>query len=200
MSNQDDPTPLNAEEVLDETVPGVSAAPDADTETPEAQPTPEDAPTVEVPKVEAETSAETTKLAEYMDALQRSRAEFANYKKRVTRELEDSQQKGAMNAIAQLLPVIDDLERALNSIPEELAEHPWMRGTALLLPKLHKTLTDLGIEAIDPTGQPFDPSQHEAIGMDDNSDVESGHVTMTLQKGYTSGDKILRPALVRVAS
>lgn len=196
LSNQDDPTPLNAEEVLDETVPGD----DADTETPEAPPTPEDAPTVEVPKVEAESSAEATKLAEYMDALQRSRAEFANYKKRVTRELEDSQQKGAMNAIAQLLPVIDDLERALNSIPEELAEHPWMRGTALLLPKLYKTLTDLGIEAMDPTGQPFDPSKHEAIGMDDSSDVESGHVTMTLQKGYISGDKILRPALVRVAS
>lgn len=138
--------------------------------------------------------------AEYLAGWQRTRAEFANYKKRVERELKESQQKGALNALAHILPIIDDFERALENVPDDLKDHPWVSGTSLLLPKLHKLLSEYDVERIDPVGEMFDPTRHEAIGMDDSGEHESGRVTQTLQKGYISGDRVIRPALVRVAN
>lgn len=140
------------------------------------------------------------KLDEYVGLLQRSRAEFANYKKRTDRELTESRQKGALEALAQVLPIIDDFERAMGSIPAELQGNPWMNGVSLLLKKFEKLLTEHDITIIDAVGQPFDPTLHEAIGMEESDTIASGHVTITLQKGYISGDKVLRPALVKVAS
>lgn len=70
----------------------------------------------------------------------------------------------------------------------------------MILRKLNKVLEDYDVTVIDPTGEPFDPNRHEAIGIDDLSDVATGHVTATVQKGYVLGDRVLRPALVRVAN
>lgn len=131
---------------------------------------------------------------------QRARAEFANYKKRAEREKQEGLKRGALDALTKLLPIFDDFERAMENVPEEMAENPWVSGTSLILRKYEKILDEYDVVIIDPVGELFDPRMHEAIGMDDSGDVESGHVTMTLQKGYMSGDRVLRPALVRVAS
>lgn len=137
---------------------------------------------------------------EYLAGWQRTRAEFANYKKRVDREMSESRQKGAHEALTKILPLIDDFERAMENVPAELTGNPWINGVGLFIKKFEKLLHEFDIQALDPVGQPFDPSQHEAIGMEDSETVESGHITITLQKGYVSGDKVLRPALVKVAN
>lgn len=134
-----------------------------------------------------------------LDGWQRSRAEFNNYRRRTQQQLSDSKQQGAVDALSKILPVLDDFERAFDNIPADLADHPWVSGTSLILKNIQKVLDEFNIEVLDPVGEEFDPTMHEAIGMDDDSDFDSGTVTVTLQKGYKSGDKILRPALVRVA-
>lgn len=134
-----------------------------------------------------------------LDGWQRSRAEFNNYRRRTQQQLSDSKQQGAIDALTKILPVIDDFERAFTNIPDDLAEHPWVTGTSLILKNIQKVMDEFNIEVLDPVGEEFNPNMHEAIGMDDSSDYESGIVTTTLQKGYKAGDKVLRPALVRVA-
>jgi molecular chaperone GrpE len=135
-----------------------------------------------------------------LDGWQRSRAEFANYKRRTQQEIAESKQRGALDVLAKVLPVIDDFERALKSIPEELKGHAWTNGTALIFKNMQKVLDEYAVEVIDPVGTEFDPNLHEAIGTEESSDYPSGTVTTTLQKGYKSGDKVLRPALVKVAN
>jgi molecular chaperone GrpE len=109
-------------------------------------------------------------------------------------------ERAAFDTVAKMLPMIDDFGRALENIPDELKDNAWVSGTALILKKFDKLLEDYHIDVVDPVGEPFDPRMHEAIGTDDSSDYESGIVTTTLQKGYVSGEHVLRPALVRVAS
>jgi len=143
--------------------------------------------------------AAQAKANEYLEGWQRARAEFANYKKRVEREMKDSHSQAAASVIKDILPAIDDFERAMSHIPENLQEDPWVGGVGMILRKLNKVLDDYDVKVIDPTGEPFDPNLHEAIGMEASDDVEAGHVTVTMQKGYVLGDRVLRPALVRVA-
>jgi molecular chaperone GrpE len=135
-----------------------------------------------------------------LEGWQRARAEFANYKKRVEKEMREASERGALDAVVKMLPILDDFARALDNIPQDLKDHPWVSGTALIARHFDKVLEAYHVTEIDPVGQAFDPHLHEAVGMDDNSDQPSGTVTATLQKGYVSGDRILRPALVRVAN
>jgi molecular chaperone GrpE len=135
-----------------------------------------------------------------LDGWQRSRAEFANYKRRTQQEITESKQRGALEALGKVMPILDDFERALGNIPAELKDHAWTNGASLILKNMQKVLDEYAIEVIDPVGEEFNPSFHEAIGTEDSSEHESGVVTVTLQKGYKSGDKVLRPALVKVAS
>jgi molecular chaperone GrpE len=135
-----------------------------------------------------------------LDGWQRSRAEFSNYKRRTSQELTESRERGALDALAKVLPIMDDFDRALNNIPADLQNHPWINGTSLILKNLQKIMDEYNISIIDPLGEDFDPNSHEAIGTDDSSEYEIGKVTATLQKGYRSGERVLRPALVRVAS
>lgn len=134
-----------------------------------------------------------------LDGWQRSRAEFTNYKKRVQKELSEANERAAIDTLSKVLPIIDDFERAIQNIPEDIAEHPWVTGTALIMKKFDRLLEEHEVSVIDPVGEPFDPHHHEAIGMDEGSDYESGIVTTTLQKGFVCGGRVLRPALVRVA-
>jgi molecular chaperone GrpE len=85
------------------------------------------------------------------------------------------------------------------TVPEEIQENPWINGVNLVHSKLTRILEDHNIEPVDPVGEPFDPNLHQAIAMDESDDVDSGHIIETMQKGYMSGDIMLRPALVRVA-
>lgn len=130
---------------------------------------------------------------------QRALADFQNYKRRTEREIASSHQRATLDTLTRVLPVIDDFERALANVPDDLQGHSWMNGVELILNKLAKLLDEHNVTVIDPVGEVFDPTRHEAIGMDESDEIESGHVTVTLQKGYEAEGRILRPALVRVA-
>ncbi len=158
----------------------------------------DDTPTAEV-AIAPEVAALQAEVQKYREGWQRERAEFANYQKRAERELKASQTTATGNAFKAVLPVLDDFERAMATMPAELQDNPWANGVGMILRKFYKVLEEGGVTIIDPTGQPFDPGRHEAIGTDDAPDVESGTVTATMQKGYLVGDRVLRPALVRVA-
>ncbi|MDE2853906.1 MAG: nucleotide exchange factor GrpE [Chloroflexota bacterium] len=134
------------------------------------------------------------------DGWQRARAEFANFKKRNERERREVFQRAALDTLKSLLPIIDDFDRAFESVPEAISENPWIGGVSMIQRKFSTLLEQYEVEAIDPTGGPFDPNLHQAIGAEDSDEVESGHVIETLQKGYRAGEQVLRLALVKVAS
>ena len=134
------------------------------------------------------------------DGWQRARAEFANYKKRTERERSELFQRAAHDTLRALLPIVDDFHRAFESMPEAFGEDPWIGGVTMIQRKFMTLLEQYEVQAIEPTGEPFDPVLHQAIGAEESDTVESGHVIETLQKGYRAGDNVLRLALVKVAS
>ncbi|MBZ0295767.1 MAG: nucleotide exchange factor GrpE [Anaerolineae bacterium] len=136
---------------------------------------------------------------QYLESWQRERADFANYKKRAERELRESRDQARISTLMTLLPVIDDFELAMSNLPEDVKGQSWVEGIAAIQRKFLKILDDHSISVVDPVGEAFDPNLHEAIAVMPSDDVESGHVTETLQKGYVWGDRVLRPAMVRVA-
>jgi molecular chaperone GrpE len=141
--------------------------------------------------------AETeSQASEFKDGWLRSQAEFQNYKKRVERdnELMYASMKG--DIIKKVLPVLDDIERALQNRPEDNA---WANGIELIARKLQNILDSEGVKKIEAEGAAFDPNFHEAISHEASEEVESGHVIAVVQNGYMLGERVLRPALVRVA-
>ncbi len=134
--------------------------------------------------------------AEYKDGWQRSVADFQNYKRRVESERAETYQTAVANIIKRYLPVLDDMERALQARPEGLA---WAEGIELIYRKLQSILESEGIKRIDAEGQMFDPNFHEAIGEEHADGIKSGHVIAVVRNGYMLGDKVIRPAMVRVA-
>jgi len=139
------------------------------------------------------------KLEEYLDGWQRSRAEFANYKKRVEREQAQIYQTLSGNIIKRYLGIVDDLERALKNRPQEGQGVVWADGIDLIYQKLLSILESEGIKPIEAIGQLFDPNLHEAISLEESDHHDSGEVIEVTQQGYTQGDRVLRPAAVRVA-
>ena len=192
MSQKDTTNTVNEDAVSPDT------APDTPVESVETQPN--DAPSNSSGAPVAEVAALEKKAKEYMDGWMRERADFSNYKKRVETQLRDSAQNAAVEALVTLIPVIDDFERAMANVPPELSGNPWLNGVSMIQRKFQKMLDDQGVTVLDPVGDVFDPSRHEAVGMEDSDQVESGHVTVTLQKGYLHGERVLRPALVKVAN
>jgi len=148
-------------------------------------------------KPEPKSDAESEALR-YLELAQRTQAEFENYRKRAAREAAQAGEKAKANLIRELLPVVDNLERALATAnPEEdhLAE-----GVRLVHTELINTLERNGITAFDPAGEPFDPSVHEALSTRPSENGESGIVLDVIEKGYKAGDVVLRPARVVVAA
>ena len=123
-------------------------------------------------------------------------ADFSNYRKRLDRENLEIYQNAAGEIIKRYLPILDDLERALASRPEDL---PWVEGIELIYRKLQAILEAEGLKRIEAEGQLFDPNFHEAISLEPNADVESGRIIAVVQNGYMLGERVIRPALVRVA-
>lgn len=151
------------------------------------------------PEVESQLMELQKQVESFREGWQRERAEFANFKKRIEREKLDLYQNASSDVIKSLLPVLDDFDRAFDNLPDDLQANPWVDGVAGIQRKMQRLLEQFNITVVDPTGQPFDPNLHEAIGTDE-SDAETGTVTATMQKGYLVGERVLRPALVRVAS
>ena len=134
---------------------------------------------------------------EYLDALQRLKAEFDNYRKRAARDQESFAARASEALVKELLPVMDDLERALDAA-ERHEEATLEDGVRLVHQALAQVLRKHGLEEIETNGR-FDPHVHEAL-LSQPSDAEEGSVIDVLQKGYRLGDRVLRPARVVVAA
>jgi molecular chaperone GrpE len=134
---------------------------------------------------------------EYLDSLQRLKAEFDNYRKRAAREQAEFASRAAERLVNELLPVLDDLERALEAA-EEHEEAKLEEGVRLVQRALADTLQREGLAEIETDGK-FDPHVHEALLSQPDDDFETGHILQVIQKGYRLGDKVLRPARVIVA-
>lgn len=136
------------------------------------------------------------KIVEYKDGWARSQAEFQNFRKRVERDNESFKVSTKGDIIKKVLPVLDDLERALHNRP---ADNGWADGIELVVRKFQNILDMEGVKKIEAKGAAFDPNFHEAISHEPSEEVESGHVIEVIQNGYVIGERVIRPALVRVA-
>ena len=136
------------------------------------------------------------RAAEYKEGWARAQADFQNYKKRLERDNELTYISMKGDIIKKILPALDDLERALQNRP---AEDPWANGIELIARKLQNVLDSEGIKRIQAEGVEFDPNFHEAISHEPADGVKSGFVIGVVQNGYMLGERVIRPALVRVA-
>ena len=138
-----------------------------------------------------------SKASEYKDGWMRSQAEFQNYRKRIERDNEMMYSSMKGDILKKVLPVLDDLERALQNRPSDSGA--WVNGIELIQKKLMSILESEGVKKIDAQGAAFDPNFHEAISHEPAKGFESGHVIAVVQNGYMLGERVIRPALVRVA-
>lgn len=136
-------------------------------------------------------------VAELTEALQRERADATNIRRRHDEQIAGLKTMVKANVVRDLLPVIDNLERALKHVPEELKDNDYVKGVQGVVKQFEKTLANLGVERIKTTGEPFDPTYHEAISMEDG-DGTTEVVSEELQSGYKLGDEVIRHAMVRV--
>ena len=137
--------------------------------------------------------------AEYLDGWQRARAEFANYKKRNDQERQELFKLANATLITRLLPIFDDFERAFQTLPRSFLSFTWIDGVALIYRRLQAILEAEGLTLVETEGQSFDPLLHEAVTYEESAEHEEGQILGEVQKGYKLGDRVLRPALVRVA-
>ena len=131
---------------------------------------------------------------------QRSAADFANYRRRTEEGAEEALDMARGILLLKVLAVADDFDRAVTHVPPKEKHSPWVEGIAAIDRKLHAVLDSEGITPIDVAGEPFDPRTAEAVSAVDTTEVPDGHVFQELQRGYRIGDRVLRPALVTVAS
>lgn len=140
------------------------------------------------------------KANEYLEGWQRTRADFSNFKKRVERDQAQVYQNAAANVILKFLEVLDDLERALKNRPQQGDGAAWADGIELIYRKFSAILEAEGVTPIEAEGQTFDPLLHEAVTREENTGLESGQIIEVVKQGYRLGERVLRPAQVRVAS
>lgn len=145
-------------------------------------------------------AATQTEAEKNLDGWQRTQADFENYKKRVARDQNQLYEDTKGRITKRYLEIVDDLERALKNKPEEGNGAEWAEGIELIYRKLLGILESDGITAMEADGKQFDPKYHEAISQEDSPEHESGQIIEVMQQGFLIGERVLRPALVRVAS
>ncbi len=179
MSEEKDlPTPDEAAEMLEGEDPGMDAPDD----------------------LEAQLEAARAEAVANLDGWQRAQAEFANYKKRQEQQRAQLTEEAVARAAKRYLEVLDDMERALANRPTSGEGAEWAAGIELVARKIQAILESEGVRLVDPLGEPFDPNLHEAIAQVESDEHESGTILEVLAKGYMIGERVLRPALVRVAA
>ncbi len=137
---------------------------------------------------------------ELLADLQRIRADFENYRKRTEQEKQTARENGQASAILKLLPVVDNIERAIGHMPAELADNPWVQGVTGLVKNLNKSLEALNIKRIEASpGTAFNPELHEAIQFDEDAEGEHEVIAEELQAGYTLNGVPIRHAMVKVS-
>jgi molecular chaperone GrpE len=147
--------------------------------------------------LEGEMETLRAERANYLDRLARLQAEFDNYRKRSAKEQQDFRDYALAEALKSLLPILDSLDRALKT--NEASVQDFRSGIELIDKQFHDALSRLGVEPIPAQGEVFDPNSHQAVQMVDTDEVEDNHVIDELQRGYRIKDRLLRPAMVRVA-
>ncbi len=140
------------------------------------------------------------KIEELTDRLQRSMAEFDNFRKRTEKEKSAMFEIGAKDIIERILPVADNFERGLAAIPEEEKESPFADGMEKIYKQLMKTLEEAGVKPIEAVGMPFDPNYHNAVMHVEDDSLGENVVSQELQKGYTYRDTVVRHSMVQVAN
>ena len=153
-----------------------------------------------IARLESELAEARAQATDAVDRMQCTAAEFQNTRKRQERLLQDSLERATQRLLVALLPVQDDFSLAFQNLPETLTqeEMAWVDGFQRIHGKLSGLLNDEGVKAIEADG-PFDPARHEAVTNEPSEEVQSGHIIATLRTGYVLKDRVLRPALVRVA-
>jgi molecular chaperone GrpE len=156
---------------------------------------------------ETDTMAELTqkleavqrKSEEYLDMLQRTQADFINYKRRISQEQNEGRIAAQSAVLSQILPVLDDLGRALQAVPPELTNNAWVQGILLLSRRLQSVLEQLGVQQVGKAGEPFNPRLHEAMSAESREGVPEGNIVQVTRPGYVIGERVIRPAQVIVA-
>jgi len=148
-------------------------------------------------ELKSQVSQLEAKLAELTEALQRERADATNLRRQHDEQVVNLKTLVKAHVVRELLPVIDNFERALKHVPAELKNSDYVKGIEGIVKQFEKTLADMGVERIKTVGEVFDPTHHEAISMeDDGGNVEV--VSEELQAGYKLGDHVIRHAMVKV--
>lgn len=136
-------------------------------------------------------------VGELTEALQRERADAVNLRRRHEEDMASLRTRVRANVVRELLPVIDNFERALKHVPAELEGNDYVKGVQGVVRQFEKSLADMGVERIATVGQPFDPRYHEAVAMEEGDGAEE-IVSDELQSGYRINDDVIRHAMVRV--
>ena len=140
-----------------------------------------------------------TDLAEARDAALRAQADAINVQRRAEQDVEKARKYALERFVGELLPVVDNMERALEAAGDSEAAKPIVEGVELTLKSLMDALGKNGVEAVDPMGEPFDPQIAQAMSMVENPDVEPNTVIAVMQKGYNLNGRLIRPAMVMVS-
>jgi molecular chaperone GrpE len=147
---------------------------------------------------EDQLAALTRERDEYLDLAKRTQADFENYRKRAAKDMTAAGARARIGLIREILPVLDNLERALEAAPE--TDGAFVEGVRLVYMGLEGVLQRAGVETIEPKGETFDPNVHEALSMHPQEGAESGTVVDVVEKGYRTADNVIRPARVVVAA
>ena len=168
---------------------------------PAAVPEPEtpEPPEPDASEPEDELTKATRERDEYLDLAKRTQADFENYRKRAVKDAAAAGTRARIGLIREILPVVDNLERALSVAPEGNGD-AFVEGVRLVYRELEGALARAGVEAIEPKGDAFDPNVHEALSVRPQEGAESGTVVDVVEKGYRTADTVVRPARVVVAS
>ena len=140
------------------------------------------------------------KIEELEDRVKRQMAEFDNFRKRTEKEKSHMYEVGARDVIEKILPVVDNFERGLASVPEDQKENPVIVGMDKIYSQLMTTLTDLGVEPIAAVGEEFDPNYHNAVMHVEDEELGENVVAEEFQKGYMYKDTVIRHSMVKVAN
>jgi molecular chaperone GrpE len=159
----------------------------------------------ELKRVEGELKKLSDERQEFNDRLARRQAEFDNFRKRTERERSETYNRALAEVVRRLLPVLDNLQRALDAervvqVKESEEFRHFLQGVELINRQLGGVLESLGVEAVPTVGELFDPHVHEAVATEETDKVEPDTITQEMQRGYRLGDKLLRPAMVKVAT
>jgi molecular chaperone GrpE len=186
--------------------PSVPSAPESGADNGMTEPITEDAKdeTVTIPLKEYASQMKDIddlkiKLDDYSEGWKRERADFTNYRSRILRDQDVTKQDITAQVVKKYLDVNDDIELALKNAPKNGELTNWVEGIQLIAQKLQNILESEGVQRIPAENEIFNPNRHEAIATEDNPQFESGRIIEIIQQGYTIGDRVIRPARVKIA-